>query len=83
MWTLDQERNSPGFIHQFGSGYVRMFGMLVIGRGTELSYREHHRLEWRLERVMIDSKQIFCITYDQLLADLTTRLSTYQSATGG
>lgn len=82
MWTLDDTRGSTSFLHRFGTGYVRMFGMLIIGRGTELSYREQQRLNWRLERVLVDSKQIFCITYDQLLADLTSRLATYQLASG-
>lgn len=82
MWSLDDTRHSTSFVHRFGSGHVRMFGMLIIGRGSELSHREQHRLDWRLERVLIDSKQIFCVTYDQLLVDLESRLSNYQLASG-
>ncbi len=35
---------------------------------------ERLRLEWRREHVIVNSKQIRCVTYDQLLADMFFRL---------
>jgi hypothetical protein len=35
---------------------------------------EHERLRWRREHVIVNSKRIICVTYDQLLDDLEFRL---------
>ncbi len=35
---------------------------------------EYDRLRWRCEHVIVNSKRIFCVTYDELLEDLTYRL---------
>jgi hypothetical protein len=35
------------------------------------------RFDWRRERVVIDSKHIMCVTYDQLVEDLLFRLDQY------
>ncbi|MBI1829290.1 MAG: hypothetical protein HYR87_07450, partial [Thaumarchaeota archaeon] len=37
------------------------------------------RLEWRHDKVIVNSKKILCITYDQLYKDLDARLKIYQS----
>jgi hypothetical protein len=35
---------------------------------------DKRRLEWRQDKVIINSKKIFCVTYDQLYRDLSGRL---------
>jgi len=52
-------------------------GMLILGRSGDLEYKEQMRLQWRLDKVLVDSKQIFCITFDDLYKDLKSRLSNY------
>jgi hypothetical protein len=61
FWRLDDARRSTDFAHR-------------IGRDSALDPRDRQRLRWRLERVVIDSKQIVCVTYDQLMYDLAIRL---------
>ncbi|HEX8392645.1 MAG TPA: Shedu immune nuclease family protein [Longimicrobium sp.] len=75
FWKLDDARGSAEYQHRFGGGYPRVMGIIVVGRDG-LASRERQRLQWRSERVVVDSKQIICLTYDQLLADLTLRLDT-------
>ena len=52
--------------------------MLVIGRESFLSPIDKNRLRWRLNKVLIDSQKIICITFDQLARDIKDRLSLYQ-----
>lgn len=49
-------------------------GVLVVGRTGGLSEFERKRLEWRRKRVMIDSRFIKCMTYDELHDDLRFQL---------
>ena len=52
--------------------------MLIIGRESFLSPIDKNRLRWRLNKVLIDSQKIICITFDQLARDIRDRLSLYQ-----
>jgi hypothetical protein len=80
FWKLDDARPSAEFRHRFGPKQPYFIGMLVVGRAHDLADREQHRLDWRLARVVIDSKPVLCVTYDQLLADLDERLERYTRA---
>jgi hypothetical protein len=33
---------------------------------------------WRLNKVLVDSRKVICITFDQLARDIRDRLSLYQ-----
>ncbi|MFN5871539.1 MAG: hypothetical protein ACK44G_03205, partial [Aphanizomenon sp.] len=35
------------------------------------------RLNWRLNKVLVDSRKVICITFDQLARDMRDRLSLY------
>lgn len=73
FWKLDDARGSVEFQHRFGSGFPRVMGILVAGCDG-MGIRERQRLQWRSEKVVVDSRQIICLTYDQLLSDLTRQL---------
>lgn len=73
FWKLDDARGSVEFQHRFGSGFPRVMGILIVGRDG-MAPRERQRLQWRSEKVVVDSRQIICLTYDQLLSDLTRQL---------
>ena len=77
FWKLHDARGSTEFLHRFGATFPRVTGLLVIGRSTAMEVREQERLQWRADRVLVDSRPILCITYDQLLADLGERLASY------
>jgi Domain of unknown function (DUF4263) len=61
-------------IEHFDSEAINYSGILVIGRDEGLTQLDKRRLEWRQDKVIINSKKIFCVTYDQLYRDLSGRL---------
>ena len=75
----DMEK-SDEFVARFGARTIDFTGTLVVGRERHLRAGERRRLEWRRGSVIVDSKQIQCVTYDELLTDLTERLQRYTSA---
>jgi hypothetical protein len=62
---------------RFGKRSIRYVGVLDIGRDQHLQPGERLRLEWRREHVVVNSKHIVCVTYDELLEDLLFRLEQY------
>lgn len=78
FWKLDDFRNTAQFRAVFDSDSINFYGMLVIGRESFLSPIDKNRLKWRLNKVLIDSQKIICITFDQLARDIKDRLSLYQ-----
>lgn len=78
FWKLDDFRNTAQFRAIFDSDSINFCGMLIIGRESFLSPIDKNRLRWRLNKVLIDSQKIICITFDQLARDLKDRLSFYQ-----
>ncbi len=80
FWKLDDMSRSTDFKNRFGADYIKYCGLLILGRSTGLGYREHQRLKWRTDKVLVDSKHIFCVTFDDLYSDLATRLKIYPKA---
>ena len=78
FWKLDDFRNTAQFRAVFESDSINFYGMLIIGRESFLSPIDKNRLRWRLNKVLIDSQKIICITFDQLARDIKDRLSLYQ-----
>jgi len=78
FWKLDDFKNTAQFRAIFDSDSINFYGMLIIGRDSFLSPIDKNRLRWRLNKVLIDSQKIICITFDQLARDLKDRLSLYQ-----
>ncbi len=78
FWKLhDMARTDTGrsrFGHAESFGY---YGMLVIGRSQGLGPLERERLNWRRKRVLVDSRHIFCRTFDELYDDLSFKLGKY------
>ncbi|WP_313888528.1 Shedu anti-phage system protein SduA domain-containing protein [Nostoc spongiaeforme] len=56
---------------------MEFYGILVIGRDAFISPIDKARLTWRLNKVLVDSRKIICITFDQLARDIRDRLSLY------
>jgi len=72
--------DTPDMEARFGKRSIRYTGVLIIGRDQHMTAGEPMRLEWRREHVVVNSKHIHCVTYDQLLEDLLFRLDTYAAA---
>jgi hypothetical protein len=79
FWKLDDLKNTSQFGSIFGHENIEYYGMLVIGRDAFLSNLEKMRLKWRLNRVLVDSRKIVCITFDQLARDIKDRLRLYSA----
>lgn len=65
------------FENRFGSRRIDYVGMLIIGRNHDLEPREKKRLIWRQEHLVLNSKHIYCLTFDDLYNDLLFRINKY------
>jgi Domain of unknown function (DUF4263) len=70
FYAWDDHKSTAGFAKHFGHGHVRFTGMLVIGRTNDIEPADHRRLRFRTDKVLIDSHQIYCRTYDDLYDSL-------------
>jgi hypothetical protein len=78
FWKLhDMERSDTQRARFDHANSFNYYGLLVIGRSKGLATIELERLEWRRKKVLVDSKHIFCMTFDELFRDLTFRLNKY------
>jgi hypothetical protein len=82
FYNLDDFKATKGFAKTFGHGHIRFFGLLLIGRSAGLDDAKRSRLDWRTEKVLIDSHPVTCMTYDDLRASLRERFIIYRAAAG-
>ena len=66
FYNLDDFKGTKGFAKAFGNGHIKFIGLLIIGRSAGLDDTQRSRLKWRTEKVLIDSRPINCITFDEL-----------------
>ena len=71
---LDDLKKTARFQRDFGTGHVRFSALLVIGRDAGLTDHDRFRLEWRAEKVRVDSHAVECVTFDGLHAHLDRHL---------
>lgn len=81
FFKLHEQGQTVDFEDKFGNRTIRHLGILVIGRTEHLGKREEQRLRWRQEFVLLNSKPIYCKTFDQLCDDLLARLEQFPIAT--
>ena len=74
FWKLSDMQQTREFMNRFGPEVVDYYGMLVVGRMSDLDQKARDRFKWRRSRVLVDTTRIVCITYDELLKDLDNRL---------
>jgi hypothetical protein len=77
LWKLENMRNTPDFLHLFGSHRASFYGLIVIGKAMNLTAQEQDRLEWRSQKTMIDSTAFEIISFDQLQTDFDIWLTEY------
>jgi hypothetical protein len=80
FYKLQVMTDTPDMEARFGKRSIRYTGVLIIGRDQHLQAGERLRLEWRREHIVVNSKHIVCVTYDELLKDLLFRLDQYSMA---
>ena len=77
FWKLQDMSSTQEFVLRFGTDYIKYEGMLIVGRDQFLDIRAQQRLAWRQDKVLVDSKRIHILTYDELLRQLQYKLTTY------
>jgi ketosteroid isomerase-like protein len=80
FYKLDVMTDTADMESRLGKRSVDYTGVLIVGRDHHKDAGEPLRLRWRHERTIVNSKRIVCVTYDQLLDDLTFRLDLYALA---
>ena len=74
FWKLRDLERTHDFEARFGHR-IEYNVMLIIGRGHSFGSREDRRWLWRQRSVVVDSKHVICLTYDQLHEALDLRLA--------
>jgi hypothetical protein len=82
FYKLHVMTDTPDMEARLGKRSIRYTGVLIIGRDQHLQTGERLRFEWRQEHVVVNSRHILCVTYDQLVADLSFRLDEYAVGSG-
>jgi hypothetical protein len=77
FYKLDDMRRSDDSIARFGARSIVHSAVLVIGRDQYLKPGERERLEWRRANVVVASRRIESVTFDELAKDLEARLGTF------
>lgn len=76
LYKLAKMTEHPDFEGRFGRRTIEFEAALVIGREAGLVISEISRFEWRRQHVVVCSKHIWCVTFDELLREMQTRLET-------
>jgi hypothetical protein len=77
FYKLQAMTDTPDMEARLGKRSIRYIGVLIAGRDQHLQTGERLRLEWRRDHVVVNSRQIVCVTYDELLQDMLFRLAQY------
>lgn len=79
MWLLDDQEHSLAFEDMFGPRPIELTLLLVIGRDSGVSDSDRRRLEWRSQRMPVNSHRIHVVTFDDVLRDLRDRLDDFRT----
>jgi len=63
---IDDIKKTSRFQKDFGQDHIRFSALLIIGRDAGVTGYERTRLEWRTEKVHVDSHPVECVTFDGL-----------------
>jgi Domain of unknown function (DUF4263) len=71
---IDDIKKTARFQKDFGQEHIRFSGLLIIGRDAGVTGHERMRLEWRTEKVRVDSHPVECVTFDGILEHMDRHL---------
>ncbi len=80
FWKLSDMEKTVEFKSKFGRDFIKYYGMLIMGRSRYLEYKEQMRLKWRIDKVLVDSQKVICLTFDELYEHLERCLRIYKLA---
>jgi hypothetical protein len=72
---LDDLKKTERFKRDFGDGHIRFSAMLIIGRDAGIpDAHDRFRLDWRADKVSVDSNKVICVTFDELYRHMDQHL---------
>jgi hypothetical protein len=74
-FVLDQEYTTTRLINDFGDKRPDVLPILLIGRTATLDTKERDRLDWYRQEVGVNGKQVWAMTFDDVLRWLQRALS--------
>lgn len=78
FWKINSLIDTQEMEYLFKSRRPTFVGVLVCGRKSGLGKKELDRLEWRRDKVSVDTNPVICLTFDELLDDLEDSYERYQ-----
>ncbi len=82
FWLLDDLSERDAFEVRFGARTIDSAGLLVVGRDNGLAPEDRPRLVYRRRYLRVNSKPIYCCTFDELARELRERLDVWSMAAG-
>ncbi len=79
FWKISDLERMDDFEKRFGSRDASFFGMLILGRNHFLDPHLRKRLIWRANKVVVNSNNIRCLTFDDLHVELSQLLTTLET----
>lgn len=79
VYKLHDIRQTNKFERLFGR-HATFSGLMLIGRRNLMEPSEAERLRWRVDRVLVDSNKVFCVTFDELYNDMQAQIRLYDRA---
>jgi hypothetical protein len=76
--NLIRKIRQSAVLPKFGGEDVTYTGILVVGRSSFLSDEDQSRLNWRSDKMVLNSVPILCLTFDELYERLDNRLKLFR-----
>ena len=80
LYLLDDQQQTLAFEEHFGPRPISVTVLLILGRDSRISDADRRRLRWWREHVVVDSHQLYCCTFDELVGRRAGRRSAMASA---
>lgn len=79
LWLLDDFKSTKALSTLFGNGDISFTAFLIVGRSKHVTEEGEQRLRWRQNKTWVNSHQVFCFTFDELLKTLELKTSVFES----
>ncbi len=73
LFRIDRETGTDVMERDFGARHVTSMGLVIVGRSSEVSVYNRHRLDWRSKNTIVGGAKLSILTYDDLLEWLDGR----------
>jgi Domain of unknown function (DUF4263) len=74
LFRISREEGSDQLQRDFGARHLKLQGIIVVGRSSDVNEYDGLRLEWRSSNTLIGGANLAIVTYDDLLEWLNGRV---------